>query len=150
MNEKLAKLGIAVLAFVAIAAPTTFFANAYAQDSQGGPPQGGPGGGARFGGGQGGPGGPGGQGGGQFRPMGGGGGAIAVDASGVYVLQGNRVFKLDKNSLKVVQEGELPMPQPPQGGFGGGGGRPGGGGGFGGGGGQGGQGGLGGGGGEKK
>jgi hypothetical protein len=28
------------------------------------------------------------------------------------VLQGNRVFKLDRNTLKVVAEGQLPMPQP--------------------------------------
>jgi len=154
MNEKLAKLGIAALAFAAIAVPATFFASANAQQSpagQGGPPAAGPAG-------QGGPGGQGGgfggPGGGQFRPMGGGGGAIAVDSSGVYVLQGNKVFKMDKNSLKVVQEGDLPAPmgmpggpgQGGRGGFGGGGAGGAGGGGFGGGGQRGGGGGFGGGG----
>lgn len=122
MKEKLAKLGIAALAFMAIAAPTTFFANANAQESpsaQGNPPAAGPQGG--FGNGNfrnQGPGqGPGGQG----RPMmgmggmGGGGGAIAVDGTGVYVLQGNKVYKLDKGSLKVTQQADLPIQRPPQG-----------------------------------
>jgi len=45
----------------------------------------------------------------------GGGGAIAVDNASIYVLQGNRVLRLDKNSLEVVKEAQLPNPRPGQG-----------------------------------
>ena len=109
MKNRLAKLGIGFLAMAAIGIPTLLVATANAQN----PPPGGQGGGvARPGQGfppQGAPGQP-----GQFRPMGpmgGGGGSISAGEGAVYVLQGNRVYKLDRNSLKVVAEGQLPMPQ---------------------------------------
>lgn len=65
----------------------------------GGPPQGQPGG---F----------------QNRPMMGGGGGATMIADGnfLYVLQGNRLLKINKDDLKVAKTGELPMMQ---GGFGG-------------------------------
>lgn len=91
---------------LAIAVPMSV---ANAQGRGGGQQGGGPGGG-----GQGGP-----------PPMMGG-GAIAVDQQNVYVLQGPRIFKLDKGTLRVVQQGQLPMGPPPGGNTGGG---PGGGGG---------------------
>ncbi|MEQ1823813.1 MAG: hypothetical protein ABL949_15000 [Fimbriimonadaceae bacterium] len=92
-----------------------------AQGGFGNPPQGGPG---QGGPGQGGP--------GSFRPgqggqggmmMGGGGGGTAMveDGSNLFILQGNRVFKLSKSDLKVVAQGELPRPQMPGGPGGGGG-----------------------------
>lgn len=36
--------------------------------------------------------------------------AIAVDDTGVYVLRGNQIFKLDKNSFQVIAAGALPEP----------------------------------------
>ena len=111
MNERLAKLGITFLAMAAIGIPTALVATAVAQN----PPPAGPQGGgvARPGQGQGFPPQPGQP--GQFRPMGpmgGGGGSISAGEGAVYVLQGNRVYKLDRNSLRVLAEAQLPMPQP--------------------------------------
>ena len=49
--------------------------------------------------------------------MGGGGGATMIaDGNFLYVLQGNRLLKINKDDLKVAKTGELPMMQ---GGFGG-------------------------------
>jgi hypothetical protein len=112
MNNRLATLGIGFLAMTAIGIPTLMVATAVAQNPPAAGPQGGgvarPGQGPGFPP-QGAPGQP-----GQFRPMGpmgGGGGSISAGEGAVYVLQGNRVFKLDRNSLKVIAEGQLPMPQ---------------------------------------
>lgn len=55
---------------------------------------------------------------GQFRPggvMGGGGGAAAIesDASFLYIVQGNQIFKVNKGDLRVVSQGQLmPMGVP--------------------------------------
>jgi hypothetical protein len=126
MNERLAKLGMGFLALTAIAIPASFVASANAQNPPAVGPQGGGFGGQGF---QGRP--PGGL---PMMGMGGGGSAIAADGSSVFILQGNRVIKLDKNSLNVIREVQLPMPQM-QPGIGGQGGNRGGGGGQGGGGG---------------
>jgi len=54
---------------------------------------------------------------------GGGGGAFMVaDGAYLYILQGNRLFKVEKESLKVSKEGQLPRPQGMPGGPGPGGG----------------------------
>ena len=128
-----AALVIAVPAGIAFAQTTTPNTDEPTIDQQAGPgapPQqrggqggqgGGPGQGGPGGGGQGGPGGPGG-----MPPMGGGGGGISADNGNVYVLQGNRVIKLNSD-LKIVGQVELPRPQggpggPPRGGAGGAGG----------------------------
>lgn len=57
------------------------------------------------------------------RPFGGGYGGgqatMAVDGNFLYILRGNQLYKVDKNSLRVVGQGELPMPPMPAGeGFG--------------------------------
>lgn len=75
---------------------------------QGIPGQGGPGAGPR-GGFQGPP-----QGGGMMMGMGGMGGGQAtmvVDGNSLYILQGNMLYKVNKDTLKVVATGELPRPQ---------------------------------------
>lgn len=81
---------------------------------QGGPPMAGPQGGMR-GGGMPGQGMPPMMGGGM---MGGGGGgtAMVTDGDFLFIVQGNRVFKLNKSDLKVVASSDLPRPQMPQGG----------------------------------
>lgn len=73
------------------------------------------------------------QGGPRFQGGGGGGAAIAVDGSSLYVVANGKVYVMDKSSLKITKEAELPMPRPqggggfgPGGGAGGPGGRPGG------------------------
>jgi hypothetical protein len=77
--------------------------------------QGGQGGQAGGFGGQGGQGGGFGGQGGQGGPMmGGGGGSISADNGNVYVLQGNRVLKLNSD-LKIVAQVELPRPMGPGG-----------------------------------
>lgn len=141
MSNKTKMALLAALTIGAVAIPltiTTSFAQetnatvkqgtSAAPASQGGfgnPPQGGPG-----------QGGPPGQGGSQFRPsqgmpgggmmMGGGGGgggtAMVDDGNSLFIVQGNRVFKLNKSDLKVAAQGELPRPQMPGGPGGGGGG----------------------------
>lgn len=124
MSNKTKMALLAALTIGAIAIPltiTTSFAQEQTKppvDQQGGPPG--------QGGGFGGPpqGGPGqGPGQGQFRPgqpmqgggmmMGGGGGGTAMveDGSHLFIVQGNRVFKLGKSDLKVIAAGELPRPQ---------------------------------------
>lgn len=138
MSNKL-KLGLlAAFAIAATAIPLTV-TNAIAQEKtdtqQGVPPPAGPGQQGGFGGqggGQGGFGGQGGQGGqggfqrggqggqpgfpgGQGGPMmmgGGGGGGTAIVEEGpyLYIVQGNRMFKVNKSDLKVVAQGELPRP----------------------------------------
>jgi hypothetical protein len=123
MTDRLAKLGVGMLAACAIAIPVAFVATANAQ--QGGPQGGGVQGQNRFGQGQGqGQAQPGQQrpgfGGGGFGGFGGGGGAIAATDGAVYVLQGNRVYKLHPSSLAVVAQNELPAPQFQPGQFGGG------------------------------
>lgn len=61
---------------------------------------------------------------GQFGPqgpgggmmMGGGGGtAMVVDADSLYIVQGNRLFKVRKSNLEVIAQGTLPMMRPPEG-----------------------------------
>lgn len=86
---------------------------------QPGQPGGRGGAGGGFGGGQ--PGQPGGFGGpagqpggfgGQGGMMGGGGGAaMVVDGNTLYILQGNRLLKVNKNSFAVEKEATLPRPQ---------------------------------------
>lgn len=140
MNTKF-KVGIfAAFAIAAAAIPLTI-TNAIAQEKapeaqvQGGaPPPAGFQGGGGFGGGQGqgqgqppqggfrGQGGQGGQGfpgGGMQMGMGGGGGGgttMVEEGLYLYIVQGNRVFKLSKQDLKVIAQGELPRamggPQP--------------------------------------
>lgn len=45
--------------------------------------------------------------------QGGFGGATMVDDDqNLYILQGNRLFKVSKSDLKVLKESNLPMPQP--------------------------------------
>ena len=34
------------------------------------------------------------------------------DDQNLYILQGNRLFKVSKSDLKVLKESNLPMPQP--------------------------------------
>ena len=54
----------------------------------------------------------GGQGGMQMMMGGGGGGAtMVVDGNFLFILRGNSLYKVQKETLKVVAEGELPMPQ---------------------------------------
>lgn len=124
--KRMATYAAATAAMLALAVPMTM-ADGRAQGgqnfppTQGGgglnPPQGGPPGGPGQRG-QGGPGaGPRFQGGGMMGMMGGS-ASIAVDGNFLYIVRGNQILKLDKNSLKVVAQGELPMPQMPQGGFG--------------------------------
>lgn len=43
---------------------------------------------------------------------------MAVDGNFLYILRGNELYKVDKNSLRVVAQGELPMPPMPAGGDG--------------------------------
>ena len=43
---------------------------------------------------------------------------MVADGDSLYILQGNRLFKVSKSDLKVVKEGQLPM-NPPMGGGGG-------------------------------
>jgi translation initiation factor IF-2 len=121
MKQSLSKIGVGVLAAIAVIVPITLVATASAQNPPAAGPRGQqgnfgpgqqPGQNPRFGG-------------GGFAGGGGGGGSIAVDSSGLYVLQGNRVYRLDKGTLRVLAEGELPRPQMPQGFGGQGGGRPG-------------------------
>jgi hypothetical protein len=56
--------------------------------------------------------------------MGGGPATMVVDNAILYVLQGNQLYKVNKNTLEVVGQGMLPMPMDGgmRGGFGGGGG----------------------------
>ena len=54
----------------------------------------------------------------QNRGMGGGGATMVADGDSLYILQGNRMFKVSKSDLRVVKEGNLPM-NPPMGGGGG-------------------------------
>ncbi|MFY9234132.1 MAG: hypothetical protein WAO58_06695 [Fimbriimonadaceae bacterium] len=76
--------------------------------TQAGGPQGGPRPGLEFGQ-------RGGGGGGMGMMMGGGGQATMVVAGNfLYILRGNIIYKVDANSLRVVAQGELPMPQMPQ------------------------------------
>ena len=107
-----AALVIAVPAGIAFAQTAPAAGTEPTLEQQGGP--GGPGGpqrgGGQQGGFQGGQGGQGGPGGGQMMPPMGGGGAIAAADGNVYVLQGNRVIKLN-GDLKVVGQTELPRPQ---------------------------------------
>jgi hypothetical protein len=134
---KIQKMAIAALAAVALVGTTlTLTLNSNAQGGE--PPAAqGPGAGPRGGQGfgnppQGPPGQPGQPGQGQFRPQGGfggggGGGGTAMDSdnSFLYIVQGNMLFKVAKNDLKVL--GTTPLMQMPQGreGFGRGEGRPG-------------------------
>jgi hypothetical protein len=54
--------------------------------------------------------------------MGGGPATMVTDNQFLYVLQGNTLYKINKNSLEVVGQGSLPMPMPMgRGGFEGGG-----------------------------
>jgi len=46
-----------------------------------------------------------------FPQMGGMQATMVVDGNFLYILQGNRLFKVDKQSLKTVAQGELPRPQ---------------------------------------
>jgi hypothetical protein len=41
----------------------------------------------------------------------GGGATMIADGNFLYVLQGNRLMKINKDDLKVAKTGELPMPQ---------------------------------------
>ena len=88
---------------------------------QGGGPGGQGGGPGGQGGGPGGFGGPGGGGQGGRGGFGGGGGSAAMveDSTSLYILQGNRLFKISKSDLRVEKQGELPAPPRP-GGVGGG------------------------------
>ena len=47
----------------------------------------------------------------QNRGMGGG-ATMVADSDNLYILQGNRLFKVSKSDLKVVKEGQLPMNPP--------------------------------------
>ena len=50
--------------------------------------------------------------------MGGGPATMVVDGNFLFILRGNQLFKVDKNTLRVVGQGELPGPMPAQpGGF---------------------------------
>lgn len=64
------------------------------QPGQGFPPQGFPG-----------------QGGGMMMGGGGGGATMVVDGPFLYILRGNQLLKVQKETLKVVAEGQLPMPE---------------------------------------
>jgi hypothetical protein len=115
MNERLAKLGLAVLAMAAIAAPVALMTNAQAQQAgpTNVPPVQRPGG--DFG--QRNPGGDFGQRGqGPGMGMMGGGGAVMIDDNtNLYVLRGNTIFKVNKDSMRVVGMAQLPNPEMPQG-----------------------------------
>jgi hypothetical protein len=52
--------------------------------------------------------------------MGGGQATMISDGNFLFILRGNQLLKVDKGTLRVVQVGELPMPEMPQmgGGFG--------------------------------
>ncbi len=55
---------------------------------------------------------------GMMQRMGPGGAPVMIDdAQNLYILAGNRLFKVDKSSFDVVAEGMLPTGQPPRGGF---------------------------------
>lgn len=55
--------------------------------------------------------------GGMMMRMGGGGAPVMIDdAQNLYILAGNRLFKVSKSDLDVVAEGMLPMGPPPGGG----------------------------------
>lgn len=123
MNTR-SSLILGTFAVLALAVPLTLSYSSAQQageapSSQGGfgqPPAGGPAGqGPGFGPGQPPQGQPGGF---QARPMMGGGGGATMIADGnfLYVLQGNRLLKINKDDLKVAKTAELPMMQ---GGFGG-------------------------------
>ena len=120
---KFQKMAIAAMAIVGLAGVTlTLTLNSNAQLAD--PPAQGPGAGPRGGQGfgnvpQGPPGVPGQPAPGQFRPQGGfgggGGGGTAMDSdnSFLYIVQGNMLFKVAKNDLKVL--GSTPLMQMPQG-----------------------------------
>ena len=129
ITKRIGAYALGAVAMTALAIPMTLsFSQAQVA---GGGQQGGPGAGPRTqaGGPQGGPRPPapefgqrGGGGGGMGMMMGGGGQATMVVAGNfLYILRGNIIYKVDANSLRVVAQGELPMPQMPQ--FGGGGGQ---------------------------
>lgn len=44
--------------------------------------------------------------------MGGGPAAMVTDNAFLYILQGNQLYKVNKNNLEVVGQGMLPMPMP--------------------------------------
>lgn len=48
----------------------------------------------------------------QFGGGGGGGTAMVSDNGVLFIVQGNMVYKVNKNDLKVAAMGELPRPQP--------------------------------------
>ena len=52
----------------------------------------------------------------QRMQMGGGPATMVVDNQFLYILQGNQLFKVNKNNLEVVGQGMLPMPMPMMGG----------------------------------
>lgn len=57
----------------------------------------------------------------QRQMMGGGGQATMVtDNQFLFILQGNTLYKVNKNNLEVIGQGMLPMPMGPRGGFDGG------------------------------
>ena len=119
---KIQKMAIAALASVALVGTTltlTLNSNAQLADPPGQGPGAGPRGGQGFGTNPP-PGVPGQPGQGQFRPQGGfggggGGGGTAMDSdnSFLYIVQGNMLFKVAKNDLKVL--GSTPLMQMPQG-----------------------------------
>ena len=42
-----------------------------------------------------------------------GGSTMVADGGHLYILQGNRLFKVNQMDLRVVREGSLPIGQPP-------------------------------------
>lgn len=99
-------LGIGGLALAGVVA-VVLVNSAFAQGGQGGGQAGG------FAGGQGGQGGRG----MMFQPMGmGGPSAMIGDEKNVYILQGNRLFKVKKSDLSIEAEKQIGGVRPPQGG----------------------------------
>lgn len=47
----------------------------------------------------------------QMMMMGGGSPTMVVDGAFLYILRGNQLIKVQKETLKVVAQGELPMPE---------------------------------------